>query len=61
MRILFINSDPDRSELDLVLKINAKGIFIKILASEYSKYRKELEEAGVISLVKIIIQNGIGH
>jgi len=47
MRILFINSDPDRSELDMVLKINAKGIFIKILTSENSKYRKELEEAGV--------------
>jgi len=47
MRILFINSDPDRSELDMVLKINAKGIYIKILTSINSKYRKELEEVGV--------------
>lgn len=47
MRILFINSDPDRSELDMVLKVHAKGIYIKILTSVNSKYRKELEEAGV--------------
>ncbi len=47
MRILFIQSNPDRSELDMVLKINARGIYIKILTSENSEYRKELEEAGV--------------
>lgn len=47
MRVLFINSNPDRSDLDLVLQLNAKGIYIKILTSENSEYRKKLEEAGV--------------
>jgi len=47
MRILFIKSNPDRSELDLLLKVNAQGIYIRILTIENSKYHKQFEEAGI--------------
>ena len=49
MRVLFINSNPDRSDLDLVLQLNAQGVYIKILTSENSEYRKKLEAGVYIS------------
>lgn len=47
MKVLFIKKNLDRSELDLVLRINQQGIFIRVLTSRESPGCEQLIAAGL--------------
>ena len=47
MRILFIQRNLDRAELDMVLDVHRRGIFIRVLTTHPSRYRDILTSEGI--------------
>ena len=47
MKVLFIKRFPDRSEVDLALRLHAMGVYIRVLSDKKSLGRDELSDAGI--------------
>lgn len=47
MKVLFIKQFPDRSEVDLALRLHAKGVYIRVLSDGDSLGRDTLVDAGI--------------
>lgn len=47
MRVLFIKQFPDKSEVDLALRLHSMGIYIRVLSDKKSLGRDELSAAGI--------------
>jgi len=47
MKVLFVRRHLDRAEFDMVMSMYQRGIHIRVLTESTSKYRQQLEQAGI--------------
>jgi hypothetical protein len=47
MKVLFIKQYPDRSEVDLVLRLHAMGVYIRVLSDKKASGQEALVAAGI--------------